>query len=129
MLIWYANIPEETSYFITRTHGPWGPIVVVSIILNWVVPFFALLPRSAKRSTGVMLKVAVVILIGRWVDLYVMVFPSTVGETPVFGIWEVSAIVCVAVVGLSLVDRAFRSANPVPSSDTYLAESLHYHAY
>ncbi len=50
MLIWYTNIPEETSYFITRTQGPWGPIVVVCIILNWVVPFLALLPKPSKRS-------------------------------------------------------------------------------
>jgi hypothetical protein len=128
MLIWYANIPEETSYFITRTQGPWGPVVVVSIILNWIVPFFVLLPRPAKRSAGVMLKVAVVILIGRWVDLYVMVFPPTVGATPVFGIWEIAAIVSAALTGLILVDRAFKAANPVPRSDPYLTESLNYHA-
>ena len=94
MLIWYSNIPEETSYFITRTHGPWGPIVIVSIVLNWVLPFFVLLPKPAKRSSGIMLKVAIVVLIGRWVDLYVMVFPATLGENPVFGIWEVASICC-----------------------------------
>ncbi len=128
MLIWYSNIPEETSYFITRTHGPWGPIVVASIVLNWVVPFFVLLPKPAKRSAGVMMKVAVVLLIGRWVDLYLMVFPATMGETPRFGIWEISTIVCVVVLGWLWVDRCFRAARPVARNDPYLAESLNYHA-
>ncbi|MCP4192535.1 MAG: hypothetical protein GY768_18125 [Planctomycetaceae bacterium] len=128
MLIWYSNIPEETSYFIARTQGAWGPVVVASIILNWIVPFFVLLPRPAKRSRGVMMKVAVVLLIGRWVDLYVMVFPPTVGDMPVFGIWEVAAITYAFAVGGIMLDRAFSNANPVPSHDAFLAESLAYHA-
>jgi hypothetical protein len=128
MLIWYSNIPEETSYFITRTHGPWGPIVVVSILLNWLVPFFVLLPKPAKRSAGVMMKVAVVILIGRWVDLYVMIVPSATGENPVFGLWEVAAIAALIAGGVLLLTRAFTAANPVPQRDPYLPESLHYHA-
>jgi hypothetical protein len=128
MLIWYSNIPEETSYFITRTHGPWGPIVVGSIMLNWVVPFFVLLPKPAKRNAGVMMKVAVVVLIGRWVDLYVMVFPSTLGETPVFGIWEVASISCLLGVAGLLLFRSFANASPVPRHDPFLPESVHYHA-
>ena len=128
MLIWYSNIPEETSYFITRTHGPWGPVVVGSIVLNWVIPFFVLLPRPAKRSGSVMMKVAIVVLLGRWVDLYVMVFPSTLGDAPVFGVWEVASICClIGVTGL-LFFRAFGAAAPVPKTDAYLRESMHYHA-
>jgi hypothetical protein len=45
MLIWYSNIPEETSYFIIRTHGAWGPVVVASLLLNGILPFFVLLSR------------------------------------------------------------------------------------
>ena len=128
MLIWYSNIPEETSYFITRTHGPWAPIVVGSIVLNWVIPFFVLLPKPAKRSSGVMMKVAVVVLIGRWVDLYVMVFPSTLGDSPVFGIWEIASICCLVGTAGLLLFRSFSAAPPVPSHDPYLSESVHYHA-
>ncbi len=128
MLIWYSNIPEETSYFITRTHGPWGPVVVGSVVLNWVVPFFVLLPRPAKRSTGIMLKVAVVVLVGRWVDLYVMVFPAALGGQPVLGLWEVAAICCLAGTSGWLLFRAFAAAAPVPLRDPLLAQSLHYQA-
>lgn len=128
MLIWYSNLPEETSYFITRTRGPWGPVVLLSITLNWIVPFFALLSRHAKRSAGIMLRVAVVVLIGRWVDLYLMIFPTTIAAGPVFGIWEVAAISCLVGTTGWLVVRSFASAPPVPHKDPYLAESLHYHA-
>ena len=92
MLIWYSNIPEETSHFMIRTNGPWGPIMVISIVLNWVVPFFVLLPMPAKRSSTVMMRVACVVLIGRWVDLYQMVFPSAEVSSPIFGIWELASV-------------------------------------
>lgn len=130
MLIWYSNIPEETSYFMTRTHGPWGPVVLSSIAINWLIPFFVLLPRPAKRSASVMVRVAVVVLIGRWIDLSLMVFPSTlVGEPPVIGLWELATVCCVIAVTVLLLQRSFRSADPVVSQDDpFLAESMHYHA-
>ncbi len=127
MLIWYTNIPEETSYFITRTQGPWGPIVVTCILLNWVVPFFALLPKPAKRSARMMMRIAIVVMFGRWLDLYLMVVPSTVAEMKVFAIWEGAAISIIVGAGGLLIVRAFAAAGPVPVRDPYLAESLHYH--
>ena len=127
MLIWYTNIPEETSYYLPRTQGPWAPLMVVNILLNWVAPFFILLPRPCKRSESVMIKVAVVVLIGRWVDLYLMVFPSTMGSSPLFGLWEVASLgLLVGAVGW-LFFRSFAKAPPVPTGDPLLSESLHYH--
>jgi hypothetical protein len=127
MLIWYTNIPEETFYYIQRTQGAWGPLMVVNIVLNWIAPFFMLLPRASKRSESVMVKVAVVVLIGRWLDLYLMVFPSTIGATPVFGLWELaSAGLLVGAFGW-LFFRSMSKAPPVPRGDPLLSESLHYH--
>jgi hypothetical protein len=130
MLIWYSNIPEETAYFIPRTHGPWGPIMIVNIVLNWIVPFFFLLPRPCKRSESIMMKVAVVVLIGRWLDLYLMVFPAfseSFGKTPLFGIWEVVSVMSIVGVFGLVYFRAFFAAAPVPRRDPLLGESLHYH--
>lgn len=118
MLIWYSNIPEETSYFIARTHGAWAPIVVVSIVLNWVVPFFVLLPKPSKRSRSVMVRVAFVLLVGRWIDLVLMVLPATLSATPVFGIWEIATIVCAICTGAVLVDQSFKAVEPVPNAPT-----------
>jgi len=138
MLIWYSNLPEETSYFVARARGPWAPVVVLSIVLNWIMPFFVLLPKPAKRSGGVMMKVAVVLLIGRWVDLYLMIFPSFTHETshgqqqlydaPIFNVWEGAAILCLIGTVSLLLLRSFAAMNPVPRKDPFFSESMHYHA-
>jgi len=127
MLIWYSNLPEETSYFIARMHGPWGPVVVASILLNWIIPFFVLLPKPCKRSGPVMMKVAVVVLIGRWVDLTVMIFPPTVGALPVLGILEIAGACCMTGTFGLLCFHALTKAAPVPTNDPYYGESLTYH--
>ncbi len=81
-----------------------------------------------------MMRVAVVVLIGRWVDLYVMVFPAIKSggnrlfEGPVFGLWEVAAVCCLMGTGGLLLLRSFAAAGPVPCNDPYLSESSHYHA-
>ncbi|MCA9229980.1 MAG: hypothetical protein KDA57_04960 [Planctomycetales bacterium] len=127
MLIWYTNMPEETSYFIPRAEGAWAPLMVANLVLNWIVPFLVLLPRPCKRSESVMMKVAVVVLVGRWLDLYLMIFPSTVGSPPALGIWEVAGMgLLVGALGWLFI-RSFTRAEPIPSGDPLLAESLHYH--
>ena len=127
MLIWYTNMPEETSYYILRTQGPWGPLMVVNIVLNWIAPFFILLPRPCKRSASVMVKVAVIVLVGRWLDLYLMVFPSTVGSTPAFALWELAGVGLLIGAFGWLFFRSFAKTSPVPVRDPLLGESLHYH--
>jgi hypothetical protein len=127
MLIWYTNMPEETSYYLLRTSGPWGPLMVANVVLNWIAPFFLLLPRPNKRSEKVMMRVAVVVLVGRWVDLYIMVFPATIGATPVVGLWELAGGGLLVGAFGWLFFRAFAQAPPLPISDPLLSESLHYH--
>ena len=128
MLIWYSNIPEETSYYIVRLQGPWMPVVVSALVLNWIIPFFVLLPRVCKRSETIMLRVAVVVLIGRWVDLGVMIFPPVTGATPLFGLPELASMLTLCSLGSWLFLRSFSGVAPVPDNDPYLSESLHYHA-
>ncbi len=136
MLIWYTNIPEESSYFVPRMSGVWIGATGLSLFLNWILPFFVLLPRPAKRSGRVAVRVAVAVLVGRWLDLYWIVIPSLQGaghgahaETP----WALpvagefgTVLLVTGLFGL-LVARAFSKADPVPRNDPLLAESLHYH--
>jgi hypothetical protein len=128
MLIWYANLPEETVYYIRRLHGFWQPLFVLNLVLNWVVPFFALLPRMNKQRTGILVRVSIVLLAGRWLDLYLMIMPPFSGGKPQIGIWEIGLVAgLVGVFGLGFL-AALRRAPLVPVRDPYLAESLHYHA-
>ncbi|HEX4420452.1 MAG TPA: hypothetical protein VH165_21200 [Kofleriaceae bacterium] len=76
LLIWYGNIPEEVTYYIVRSSAPWLPLFLGSFLINWVIPFFTLLPRTSKRSLRVMKAMCILVLCGRWLDLYIMVMPS-----------------------------------------------------
>jgi len=127
MLIWYANIPEETSYYITRTQGWWLPLFVLNMLLNWAIPFAVLLPRGPKRDSSRLVKVAWVVMAGRVLDIYLLIVPATAGAIPVLGLWEIAPVCAAGAVFLLAFLRAIRQSPQVPHRDPYLAESLHYH--
>ncbi len=125
MLIWYANIAEETSYFVTRMQGAWKPLFILNMLLNWGIPFGVLLHRGAKRSAKVLTIVALIILAGRWLDLYLMILPPFSFRQAVFGLPEAGAILLLAGgLGLAVV-RALQAAPVLPLGDPRLEESLH----
>lgn len=76
MLIWYANIPEETTYFKVRMQGPYRGIFFLNLIINFLTPFLILMTRTAKRNFGTVTIICVVILFGHWLDFYQMVMPG-----------------------------------------------------
>lgn len=76
LLIWYSNIPEETGYYLQRNQHSWDWLFYFNLILNWGVPFFALMTRGAKRSTFILKRVAIVLFIGHWLDIYLMSAPE-----------------------------------------------------
>jgi hypothetical protein len=127
MLIWYANITEETGHFIRRQHQFWMPLFILNMILNWAVPFVALLPKRTKRTGSLLAKVAAVVLIGRWLDLYLMIQPTAGGTNPQFGLWEAASIVGTFSLFTLVFTRAIKRTPIVPLGDPFLAESLHYH--
>jgi hypothetical protein len=127
MLIWYADLPEETVYFVRRLHGSWRTLFILNFIVNWAVPFLVLMPRANKQNPRVLAWVSILLLFGRALDLYLMVLPPFAGSRPVFGIWEVGVLMgTVGVFGLVFL-RALQQAPLVPIGDPYLRESLHYH--
>jgi len=126
MLIWYANIPEETGYFVRRHHGAWYSLFLLNFCVNWIIPFFILLSARAKRSRGVMIKVALLLLAGRWLDLYLRVMPSAAGDAPGFGFAEIGLILVAVGAFPLLLLRALRQAPLVPRKDPYFLESLHH---
>jgi hypothetical protein len=124
MLIWYVNSPEETVHYVRREEGAWQSLLVLDVVLNWAVPFLVLLPRATKRNPGVLGKVCVVLLVGRWLDLYLMIAPP-------FG--QPAAAELALQTGLLLgggglfwlaLSRALAGAPLIPVSDPFLVESL-----
>ncbi len=124
MLIWYSNIPEETSYYIFRHFGGWGSLSFLNVVLNWLVPFLALLPRVSKRSDKILLQVSIVVLVGHWLDLYIMVMPPLMGNEPTLGVWEIGTFIGMLALFFGVVLRKLQSIPLVPVNDPYLVESL-----
>lgn len=78
MLIWYANIPEETIYFKVRLQGPYRAIFFLNLIINFLAPLLILMKRSSKRNYGTITMMAVLVIFGHWLDFYQMVMPTAV---------------------------------------------------
>lgn len=77
MLIWYANIPEETAYYMTRITD-YPLIMWLLVFCNFVVPFLVLMTRDAKRTLQVASIAACIIIFGHWLDFYQMSVPAAV---------------------------------------------------
>ena len=125
MLIWYSDIPEEAAYFVRR-QGAWGLLLVLDVLLCWGVPFLLLLPASTKRHPKTLASMAVVLLAGRFLDLYLMIGPAA-AATPAFGLPELGGLLLTVGLAATVTRRAFASAPPLPSGDPRLGESLHHH--
>jgi hypothetical protein len=76
MLIWYANISEETIYFKSRFEGAYEGIFYLNLIINFVCPLLIFMTRSSKRNWGTVTFMSVLLLFGHWLDYYQMVFPG-----------------------------------------------------
>lgn len=108
LLIWFVNIPEETVYFIGRSQGFWWPLMLLNVVLNWGIPFVALLPRPVKCSWRAMTIVAGIVLVGRWVDMYLLVLPSFSETRPVLGWAEAGGLLLFVAVVMQLGRRCAR---------------------
>ncbi|HEV7515418.1 MAG TPA: hypothetical protein VGR07_03885 [Thermoanaerobaculia bacterium] len=126
LLIWYSNIPEEVTFYVTRTSGGWTPLFFLTPVLNWLIPFCFLLPRAAKRNPRVLQWVAVTILLGHWLDLYLLVAPPVLSRVRV-GLPELLITAGYASLFFLLTSRALSRAPLLARNDPYLGESLHHH--
>lgn len=123
LLIWYGNIPEEITYYVSRTGPDWIALFLVNVVVNWVIPFLVLLPRASKRNPAILKWVAILILAGRWLDLYLAVMPQLT-STPTLGLIDVLIVAGYAGLFFIVAARALARAPLVPIHDPYLRESL-----
>lgn len=124
MLIWYANIPEETIYFKIRMHGPYKFFYWINIVLNFVAPILILMPRPNKRNYFVVTLVAVIILLGHWIDFYQMVMPATVGENWKIGWFEIGIVCGFVGLILFLVSNKLTKAKLIPQNHPLMKETV-----
>jgi hypothetical protein len=128
MLYWYANIPEETIYYIHRFHGSWMYLSIFLVAGKFGVPFFVLLPRDVKRNIRVLVPVAIFMLIANWIDVLWMVQPSFFPEGPRFSWIEIGTTLgFLGIFGLFVI-RFLSRHNVAAVGDPKFAESvLHHH--
>lgn len=126
LLVWYANIPEETSYFIVRTDPDWIWLFLLNLGINWLIPFLILMSRAAKRSPAVLKRVCILLLVGYWLDLFLQVAPNVIPDRQI-GPAEVLIALGFAGLFFWVTGRALTKAPLVAPNDPYLQESLHLH--
>jgi hypothetical protein len=126
LLIWYGNMPEEAPYYLARSTPGWLPVFLGGFVISWIIPFFTLLPRSSKRSLGVMKAMCILVLAGRWLDLYIMVMPSK-WDAPHIGPLEIAmAAGCGGLIYL-IVIRGLARLPLIPPHEPVIA-ARHAHA-
>jgi len=126
MLIWYANIPEETVYFYKRWEPEYKPWFWLNVVLNFVVPVLGLMDRDAKRKLNILMVVCVVLLLGHWLDYYIMVMPGTVETHRGFGWIEVGTALGFLGLFIFLVFSKLSKHALAPAKHPFLEESLHH---
>ncbi|MCO7183910.1 quinol:cytochrome C oxidoreductase [Tenacibaculum sp. XPcli2-G] len=128
MLIWYADMPEETTYFLLRFNEYKVPFLAM-VVMNFIFPVLLLINSDFKSRPWFVILGGVVILAGHYIDLFVMVMPGTVGGQWAFGIGEISGVLFFTGLFIFATFNAFAKANPVPKGNPYLHESETYHYY
>ncbi len=113
MLIWYTDMPEETSWFATRMTGSWATLSYLSVILNFVAPFLILLPVTSKTNPAIVARVAGILLVGRWLDLYIIVTPTAFPDMPPIGLWEIGPPIAVLAAFFWLMSRKLKTVKLV----------------
>ncbi len=128
MLIWYANIPEETEYYIMRSqNGGWLAISFGLLIFRFIVPFLALLPRGLKRNDNHVILVSALILVMQYVDIYWMVYPNFFDGEVKFGIVEIGIFAGFAGLFLWSLTSFMQKHSLVAVKDPRLHEAINHH--
>jgi len=126
MLIWYANLPEETFWFNTRLTDGWYPVTIALALVRFVLPFFLLLSREVKMDAGRLRWVALLILFGQALDLYWIVLPE-LGRGFLLGWPELAFAAFFTGLGVWLALGTMSRGEDLPVGDPNLEAGLHYH--
>ena len=126
MLIWYANIPEEVTYFVTRINDYNLPFFG-AVAMNFLFPVLILINTDFKRISWVLVMAGTVILLGHYVDFFNMIMPGTVGDKWFIGVSEIASVLFFLGLFIYVVFSALTKAPLLPKRNPFIEESKHFH--
>jgi hypothetical protein len=126
MLIWYSNIPEEVTYFLVRIEDYklifWGMFIV-----NFVFPMLILMDKDQKKNPLAIVIIGSIVMIGHWVDIFLLVTPGSLKDGGVIGLFEVGLFIGFLGLFVFVVLNTLTKAPVVVKSHPFLEESVHHH--
>jgi hypothetical protein len=134
MLIWYANIPEEVTYYLNRIDN-FGWAFFAMFAVNLIFPMVILMSRDAKRNYGFLLFVGTLIFLGHWVDTYIMIMPGSLANAAGgsefvwggFSLYEFAIMLGFLGLFLFVVQIALTKAPLMVKNHPYIGETIHHH--
>jgi hypothetical protein len=125
MLIWYANIGEEVTYYQMRIEN-FKVLYFTMFLINFAFPMLILMSRDAKRHYGVLTFVGIIILIGHWLDVYLMISAGSLGANAKIGFLEVGLLILCAGLFIRIILNNLSKAPLMPVNHPFLDESVHH---
>ncbi len=126
MLMWYSDIPEEVTYFVTRIEKFNLPFFGM-LALNFVFPLLILVNTDFKRLNWIVVLAGIIILCGHYIDFFNMIMPATVGDQWFIGLPEISAVLFFLGLFIFVVFTALTKAPLVAKGNPLIEESKHFH--
>jgi hypothetical protein len=126
MLIWIANLPEETPFFTLRMQDPWKPVSIALLVFHFFIPFLILLSRKLKRNPARLAVMAVYLLVMELLDLYWLIMPTFSPGDVVFPWTLIAAWLGVGGICVAVAIAGLRNKYTVPVKDPFLSVSLRY---
>jgi hypothetical protein len=124
MLIWYANIPEETMFYKLRQEGSWVGVSLVLLFGHFILPFLFLISRHPKRRRTVLALAAAWVLVMHWFDLFYLVVPGSRPADSIFSLLDLTCFVGLGGLFFAAVFWRMGRVNLVAARDPRLGESL-----
>lgn len=126
LLIWYANLPEETIWYRNRMVGSWLPLSLAMPFLRFLIPFFVLLCRPAKRSLKVIAGIAIYSILVEYIELYWIVMPTYFKTGPQLSWMDFATLAATLSVCALVFWSRFRKNKMAPVGDLRFEQSLHF---
>ena len=126
MLIWYSNIPEEVTYFITRIEDYNLPFFGM-LIMNFIFPLLILMNSDYKRINYFIVMAGIVIILGHYMDVFNMIMPSAVGDQWFIGAAEIGGFLFFLGLFIFIVFKEMTKAPLLAKGDPYMGESERFH--